>query len=143
MVRNFVSPEAPAGQFFRRLHQKPSIAAAVIENCPISRQQLCKPPVPHPVSNPAEQPTVHRSEEHTSELQSRSDLVCRLLLEKKKKHCAQAVSILIPTYALLSPATSGSRLIVYTVTKLTCASASVISFTQTITCSVCICSCTT
>src|SRR2546421_12670783 len=33
-----------------------------------------------------------RSEEHTSELQSRSDLVCRLLLEKKKKkqrivHC--------------------------------------------------------
>src|SRR2546421_8903544 len=33
-----------------------------------------------------------RSEEHTSELQSRSDLVCRLLLEKKKKyeHAAQA-----------------------------------------------------
>src|SRR2546428_2548519 len=29
-----------------------------------------------------------RSEEHTSELQSRSDLVCRLLLEKKKnKNC--------------------------------------------------------
>src|SRR5216683_7610429 len=29
--------------------------------------------------------TMLRSEEHTSELQSRSDLVCRLLLEKKKK----------------------------------------------------------
>src|SRR5206468_5215099 len=29
--------------------------------------------------------TAFRSEEHTSELQSRSDLVCRLLLEKKKK----------------------------------------------------------
>src|SRR5438034_8191583 len=29
---------------------------------------------------------VERSEEHTSELQSHSDLVCRLLLEKKKKH---------------------------------------------------------
>src|SRR2546421_1738432 len=27
-----------------------------------------------------------RSEEHTSELQSRSDLVCRLLLEKKKNN---------------------------------------------------------
>src|SRR2546421_9557608 len=27
----------------------------------------------------------NRSEEHTSELQSRSDLVCRLLLEKKKE----------------------------------------------------------
>src|SRR2546422_8081105 len=30
-------------------------------------------------------PAVHRSEEHTSELQSRLHLVCRLLLEKKKK----------------------------------------------------------
>src|SRR5690349_22268517 len=29
--------------------------------------------------------TARRSEEHTSELQSRRDLVCRLLLEKKKK----------------------------------------------------------
>src|SRR5437588_2898134 len=28
-----------------------------------------------------------RSEEHTSELQSHSDLVCRLLLEKKKNTC--------------------------------------------------------
>src|SRR5690349_22070417 len=30
-------------------------------------------------------PETERSEEHTSELQSRRDLVCRLLLEKKKK----------------------------------------------------------
>src|SRR3712207_7506012 len=30
-------------------------------------------------------PRAHRSEEHTSELQSRQYLVCRLLLEKKKK----------------------------------------------------------
>src|SRR6266704_4165018 len=30
--------------------------------------------------------TCDRSEEHTSELQSRFDIVCRLLLEKKKKH---------------------------------------------------------
>src|SRR5947207_11483410 len=29
-----------------------------------------------------------RSEEHTSELQSHSDLVCRLLLEKKKRYTA-------------------------------------------------------
>src|SRR5438034_7360331 len=29
---------------------------------------------------------IRRSEEHTSELQSHSDLVCRLLLEKKKKN---------------------------------------------------------
>src|SRR2546428_4968625 len=32
-----------------------------------------------------------RSEEHTSELQSRSDLVCRLLLEKKKKNAELSV----------------------------------------------------
>src|SRR5438034_2158785 len=38
--------------------------------------------VPLQRSRPA---TDHRSEEHTSELQSHSDLVCRLLLEKKKK----------------------------------------------------------
>src|SRR2546427_6825382 len=30
-----------------------------------------------------------RSEEHTSELQSQSNLVCRLLLEKKKKTCTK------------------------------------------------------
>src|SRR5438034_7318470 len=30
--------------------------------------------------------SLERSEEHTSELQSHSDLVCRLLLEKKNKH---------------------------------------------------------
>src|SRR2546421_8411319 len=36
-----------------------------------------------------------RSEEHTSELQSRSDLVCRLLLEKKKKKRRYKSSILI------------------------------------------------
>src|SRR5258707_5476456 len=33
--------------------------------------------------------TVNRSEEHTSELQSRQYLVCRLLLEKKKKKAHQ------------------------------------------------------
>src|SRR5437773_4519589 len=38
----------------------------------LTRQQYGKPPV-------------SRSEEHTSELQSHHDLVCRLLLEKKKK----------------------------------------------------------
>src|SRR2546428_5636782 len=39
-----------------------------------------------------------RSEEHTSELQSRSDLVCRLLLEKKKQlyNCVGIHSALRP-----------------------------------------------
>src|SRR5260221_12939068 len=39
--------------------------------------------------SPAEDGGHQRSEEHTSELQSHSDLVCRLLLEKKKKHNKQ------------------------------------------------------
>src|SRR5206468_4871862 len=33
-----------------------------------------------------------RSEDHTSELQSRSDLVCRLLLEKKKNNTEQTIA---------------------------------------------------
>src|SRR2546428_5698768 len=37
------------------------------------------------VDDPIPEGRPDRSEEHTSELQSRSDLVCRLLLEKKKK----------------------------------------------------------
>src|SRR5438034_8805959 len=39
-----------------------------------------QPAIPQPSVRPS-----RRSEEHTSELQSHSDLVCRLLLEKKKK----------------------------------------------------------
>src|SRR5256886_9855023 len=34
-----------------------------------------------------------RSEEHTSELQSQSNLVCRLLLEKKKKHITKYITV--------------------------------------------------
>src|SRR5258708_25946173 len=41
---------------------------------------------PHAVS-----PVHARSEEHTSELQSPDHLVCRLLLEKKKKICREYV----------------------------------------------------
>src|SRR5437588_5936578 len=37
----------------------------------------------HIVDVPTRATAAHRSEEHTSELQSHSDLVCRLLLEKK------------------------------------------------------------
>src|SRR2546428_8633511 len=43
------------------------------------------PSPPAPPAPPTPAPAPPRSEEHTSELQSRSDLVCRLLLEKKNK----------------------------------------------------------
>src|SRR5215217_3727782 len=44
-------------------------------------------PRPRCSSAPRRPPTSVRSEEHTSELQSRQYLVCRLLLEKKKRRC--------------------------------------------------------
>src|SRR5256885_12777406 len=47
-----------------------------------------------------------RSEEHTSELQSPCNIVCRLLLEKKKKHTTLILHTLISTdytYRIQSP----------------------------------------
>src|SRR6516162_4762837 len=44
------------------------------------------------MSSPFLAPTRHRSEEHTSELQSPCNLVCRLLLEKKNKNSSQGAS---------------------------------------------------
>src|SRR5688572_33325311 len=43
------------------------------------------PPHPRRLDRLSHHAHVARSEEHTSELQSQSNLVCRLLLEKKKK----------------------------------------------------------
>src|SRR2546430_12499958 len=44
----------------------------------------------HRPSRPRARGALGRSEEHTSELQSQSNLVCRLLLEKKKNKLYQA-----------------------------------------------------
>src|SRR3712207_7007271 len=56
-------------------------------------------PRPRPSSLPARPPPVAaRSEEHTSELQSRQYLVCRLLLEKKKN----IIPPFLPTLLLAS-----------------------------------------
>src|SRR5260221_6409374 len=43
-----------------------------------------------------------RSEEHTSELQSHSDLVCRLLLEKKKKSTGRRLYQITITSAIVA-----------------------------------------
>src|SRR3989442_7569606 len=40
-------------------------------------------------------PIAYRSEEHTSELQSRPHLVCRLLLEKKNKNSTPSISSML------------------------------------------------
>src|SRR5687768_18316890 len=55
---------------------------------PAERKRRVLAPPPRTAREPearAEEVYVQRSEEHTSELQSRLHLVCRLLLEKKKK----------------------------------------------------------
>src|SRR5206468_12850829 len=65
----------------RAAHAGPRLAAALereplVSLLRLSERRRCRAPRRHP-----REP---RSEEHTSELQSRSELVCRLLLEKKK-----------------------------------------------------------
>src|SRR3712207_8400725 len=54
-------------------------------------------------------PTERRSEEHTSELQSRQYLVCRLLLEKKKK-----ITICTDIYIIFKTSTTQHQHIMYT-----------------------------
>src|SRR5438105_14691534 len=54
-----------------------SLHDALSISCMSDTCATCRPPAVSEMS--------WRSEEHTSELQSRVDLVCRLLLEKKKK----------------------------------------------------------
>src|SRR5438874_6630910 len=67
----------------RRSPPTPAISA-------IARPSRPLPPPPFATSDPSTSSSTTpasrrvRSEEHTSELQSRRDLVCRLLLEKKK-----------------------------------------------------------
>src|SRR5256885_13102279 len=61
------------------------------------------------VAAPAE-----RSEEHTSELQSPCNLVCRLLLEKKKKNNAATLLSVMPVYCnhlMFTPGTSNRHVI--------------------------------
>src|SRR3712207_8523992 len=68
------------------LHDALPISPAPPRPCPSS---LSRPRPPRAGSrgrpSPSSRPRATRSEEHTSELQSRQYLVCRLLLEKKKK----------------------------------------------------------
>src|SRR5260221_9343011 len=79
-VVGYIKLQVPAG----KANPSPPIGPAlgqrglnIMEFCKAfnAQTQGVEPGLPLPV----------RSEEHTSELQSHSDLVCRLLLEKKKK----------------------------------------------------------
>src|SRR2546422_7794027 len=62
-------------------------ALSCIDQCFIADQMLEQLPTPSQVGKTKVGGIdLNRSEEHTSELQSRLHLVCRLLLEKKKKN---------------------------------------------------------
>src|SRR2546430_10767775 len=65
----------------RRPVRRPGVTDREGANCPGPRTS--RSPTAPPGSVPSR--SSGRSEEHTSELQSQSNLVCRLLLEKKKK----------------------------------------------------------
>src|SRR5215216_4961630 len=81
----------------KRPATRPAQSASITEPAPAARQRaielgravalppLRKPPRPRPVTPYVARVSKPRSEEHTSELQSPDHLVCRLLLEKKKK----------------------------------------------------------
>src|SRR5438067_8168506 len=71
----------PYTTLFRSQHDRPVQLAAIIQNAANADDA-----VSHPGTiDDAAVNRSRRSEEHTSELQSRFDLVCRLLLEKKNK----------------------------------------------------------
>src|SRR5206468_12232535 len=69
-------PAGPVSADERRRVDRPVVSAVLRQPCRRRRRHGCRKTA---------ETTGRRSEEHTSELQSRSDLVCRLLLEKKKK----------------------------------------------------------
>src|SRR3712207_8655413 len=81
------------GRGAARWHRRPAgaLGGGVLGWLPRRRARVA-PPRPGRGDHPrragrAENTAVARSEEHTSELQSRQYLVCRLLLEKKKHRC--------------------------------------------------------
>src|SRR2546422_6861974 len=76
----------------RQAHAPASATTQASPRTSAPRRRVINDSVPSPFGATARQPPparaapAIRSEEHTSELQSRLHLVCRLLLEKKKTH---------------------------------------------------------
>src|SRR5438132_9116145 len=84
LFRSHVAQPHDPGEPARRGHG--SVGCTFAANQPMPVPSAAPPRTSVGKCLPAEtRNTDTRSEEHTSELQSHSDLVCRLLLEKKKK----------------------------------------------------------
>src|SRR2546430_7326522 len=67
-----------------RSHRPPACRRTTVTGPPTARRRRAAPQPLGATWGPGH--TNSRSEEHTSELQSQSNLVCRLLLEKKNTH---------------------------------------------------------
>src|SRR5436305_5680708 len=78
-----ISTLFPYTTLFRSYHLQPITVAVVLK--PMNGAGLLYLIYMQPVNAPVPVYMAPRSEEHTSELQSRPHLVCRLLLEKKKQ----------------------------------------------------------
>src|SRR5439155_20335740 len=81
----------------------PSVLAGLIRGYPSRQLEAILAQLVRYLSHPrlaVRQLAALRSEEHTSELQSRGHLVCRLLLEKKKKKHLNIIN-LAPTKAII------------------------------------------
>src|SRR3989449_2743854 len=88
------TPAARPWIIWSTLVMTPTFAASAlsVETDPVIASRRC---VPYPVTTTGSRIAAagaRRSEEHTSELQSRLHLVCRLLLEKKKKNRSHSQS---------------------------------------------------
>src|SRR5260221_2918862 len=89
VVIGFLGTQLDSGRGAGRWEKwRPTLSLMQHEDLVVERLELLYTP-PHL----ALAQLLQRSEEHTSELQSHSDLVCRLLLEKKKKLIANIVLI--------------------------------------------------
>src|SRR5690606_40450140 len=69
------------------------IVTVVQYYCKVSSRQFSQIPLANRRTSSILKFPLMRSEEHTSELQSRENIVCRLLLEKKKINCCSYYSI--------------------------------------------------
>src|SRR5438067_3032727 len=81
----------PYTTLFRSATQPPGCNRYSPTACPGGPQRVACPLIR--LFAPSSQACGYRSEEHTSELQSRFDLVCRLLLEKKKNSLNEDIRV--------------------------------------------------
>src|SRR2546422_4464203 len=94
LIARFTSPSGRVGPRCREGRYRNTVCPGPVCVAPLPSPCVDRTPDHIPLSSCRHRPGAYvhnwRSEEHTSELQSRLHLVCRLLLEKKKKNIKHA-----------------------------------------------------